>query len=141
MALTYAIPDASALFQRTRGQNNLQGHAHSIVPLAVLLARVYPQLLLAIRINTDLQHGMTGQSAEARLKAVWLPVQTGIQLLIASRGGDIVSETFGRATPQTVSRVADTYLSVRYGGGQQRGGAGDTVVKRTLKLLAHLKYE
>ncbi len=33
---------------------------------------------------------------------------------------------------------AARYLSQRYGGAQGAGGAGDTVLKRTLKLLAHM---
>jgi len=39
------ISDGQAIRARGLGENNLQGHARSVVPLAVLFARTYPQHL------------------------------------------------------------------------------------------------
>ena len=51
--LRHRIPDATALYQRGRNVNNLSGHANSIIPLAVLIAREYPALLAVIRARTS----------------------------------------------------------------------------------------
>ncbi len=131
------VPDARMLAARTAGWNNLQGHAHSIVPLAVLLVRRYPSVLTKTRRHTDLGRNMANRSTEARDTTVWSPVQAHLKKIITSRGTDIISETIRSGRPQSIADIAHTYLSRRYGGGQSSGGAGDTVLKRTLKLLAH----
>lgn len=86
-------------------------------------------------------NGLTRGSVEARDPLIWRAVRNGVQLLIATRGDDIIAEELRGGAPQSIERVAETYLSQRYGGGHLRGGAGDTVIKRTLKLMAHLAIE
>lgn len=137
----YAVPDATALYMRGQNVNNLIGHAHSIIPLAVLIAREFPSLLAIIRARTNLDRGMTPRSGEARDRYLWRKVMNATKLVIADRGADIISEEVGTHRQQSVRKVAATYLSRDYGGGQRKGGAGNTVIKRTLKLLAHLQHE
>jgi hypothetical protein len=57
--------------------------------------------------------------------------------LLSARGADIIAESIRSHSPQDAASIAATYLSSDYGGGQGTGGAGDTVLKRTIKLLAH----
>ena len=139
--LPYNIPDATALYQRGRNVNNLSGHANSIIPLAVLISRVHPTILVFIRARTDLQTAMTARSSEARDRYLWKKVMSATKLLVAERGADIIAEELATGTAQSAQRIADTYLSTAFGGKQTRGGAGNTVIKRTLKLLAHLQHE
>lgn len=135
------IADAQALAVRRRGWNNLQGHAHSIVPLAVAYARAHPNQLRTIRARTDLARGMTRWSREARDTALWRPVMVEIKAFLASRGADVIAEEMQGGAAQTAQDIATTYLSSHYGGGQTTGGGGNTVLKRTLKLLAHTWVE
>ena len=137
----HGIPDATALYQRGQNVNNLIGHAHSIIPLAVLIAREYPFLLGFVRARTDLRRAMTRQSREARDTYLWRKIMYAMKLLLGRRGGDVIVEELATRRPQSAQRVATTYLSTAFGGGQRRGGAGNTVIKRTVKLLAHLQYE
>jgi hypothetical protein len=139
--LRHRIPDATALYQRGRNVNNLSGHAHSIIPLAVLIAREYPALLAFIRARTDLQRAMTARSLEARDRYLWRKVMNATKVLLADRGPDIIAEELATGVAQSARRIARTYLSTAFGGRQTRGGAGNTVIKRTLKLLAHLQHE
>ncbi len=131
------IEDARALVRRSRGWNHLQGHARSVVPLAVLLARKNLNIVRAIRTATVLRQPMTSTSREARDR-VWGRVGTAIRNLLRSQGGDVIAAELRSRRPQTARSIARTYLSRRYAGGQGRGGAGDTVLKRTLKILAHV---
>jgi hypothetical protein len=138
------VRDAQALAQRRSGWNNLQGHAHSLVPLAVFFARSNPPSLRAVRATTTLRRSMTARSQEAGDRVLWSSVEADMRALLAARGNDIVSEELRRRGPrrrrrrQTARQIARTYLSRTYGGGQTKGGAGNTVIKRTLKLLAHV---
>lgn len=141
LATDHNIPDAEALVRRARGENQLSGHAHSVLPLAVLVARTFPHVLTIIRARTDLHNSMAPRASETRDTLIWTPVKRGVQLVVATRGDDIIAEEIRTGNSQTVDRVATTYLSLRYGGGQPQGGAGDTVLKRTLKLMAHLSIE
>lgn len=131
--------DAVALVERKNGKNNLQGHYNSLVPLAVLLASEYPDLLEDIRSGTRLSHNMGRGSYEARKSNVWSPVKKAVRKLQKARGSDVVAGELRSGRPQTVNQVSKTYLSKRYGGSHPHGGGGDTVLKRTLKLLAHDK--
>lgn len=141
MARGFDVPDANALVSREEGAHNLQGHAHSVVPLAVLVARFNPGIMTAIRVKTDLDHSMGDPgSAEARDADIWGPVQHATKLVIAVHGSDEVSEEIGTGDTQDVDQIAETYLSESYGGGQTGGGAADTVLKRTLKLMAHMQF-
>ena len=139
--LRHRIPDATALYQRGRNVNNLSGHANSIIPLAVLIAREYPALLAVIRARTELRRAMTARSFEARDRYLWRKVMNATKLLVADRGGDIIAEELATGMPQSAKKVAKTYLSTAFGGSQTGGGAGNTVIKRTLKLLAYLQHE
>ena len=135
------VRDARAITDRLSGWNNLQGHAHSIVPLGVVYARAHPNHIRQLRASTALVHGMGTGSAEARDQAIWRPIMNGMRRFLAARGGDIVSEEIGTRTPQSCQDIANTYLGTQYGGSHPLGGAGNTVLKRTLKLLAHLQNE
>jgi hypothetical protein len=130
------ISDAEAITDREEGVNNLQGHAHSLVPLAVFFARQYPDTLQQIQNVTDLDASMGPTDQETRLP-IWDQVKNEMATLITNHGGDVVSEKLSTGDPQTVNELADTYLPESWGGGQETGGGGGTVVKRTLKLFAH----
>lgn len=130
--------DAAALVQRSGGWNNLQGHAHSIVPLAVFFARHRPLALGPIKGATSLRTSQSHGSREARKRTLWRQVQADLRNLLRNRGSDILAEEMRSNRPQTAQQIANTYLSSGYGGGQTSGGGGDTVLKRTLKLLAHV---
>lgn len=84
---------------------------------------------------------MTAQTAEARDRYLWRKAMNATRLLIQERGADIIAEEIATGREQSVRQVAMTYLSTQFGGGQTTGGAGNTVIKRTLKLLAHLQHE
>lgn len=139
-ATTFAgknVPDAKALVVRVKGVHNLQGHARRVMPLAVWLVLRRPEILKQIRAKTRLSNGMTSSSSEAR-SAVWGVVKAAIVAEIGKAGSDIVTHQDRSSTPVTAEDIAQTYLSQDYGGGQTRGGAGNTVLKRAIKLLAHV---
>lgn len=75
-------------------------------------------------------------STESRDKALRDDIAAALSSLQASHGTDIVSHEIRSKRPITVSKACRTYVSVVLGGSQPNGGAGDTVVKRTLKLIA-----
>jgi hypothetical protein len=135
------VLDAESLVARSGGWHNLQGHAQSLLPLAVAFARAYSQRFQAIRASTNLRPSMGPASREARNRSLWDPVMREMKQLIANRGTDVITEGLARGTPQSIADIANTYLSIDYGGGQTTGGAGNTVIKRTLKILAHIFYE
>ena len=132
------VKDAIALVKREEGLYNLQGHAMRVMPLAIWLAIHRPDLLSAIRGRTKLSAAMTGHSSEARDTVLWKKVQVALKVLILSNGGDILVKADKSNTPTTAANIANTYLSAAFGGGQTTGGAGNTVLKRSLKLLAHI---
>ena len=130
------VGDATSLIQRTAGLHNLQGHARALIPLAVWVALHRPNLLPEIRQNTALHVVMDNQSEETR-SPVWDQVKEATIELLQARGQDRISVGDTDDAPETAAETANTYLSDSYGGGHTTGGAGDTVLKRTLKLLAH----
>lgn len=130
------VADAKALADRKRGWNNLQGHYRAVVPLAIWLVRRHPALLANLRAETRLSTNMSGASAEAR-DPLWNQVQDLLRADLASNGSDRVVIGSHSNTPETAQDIATTYLSKTYGGGQVSGQAGNTVLKRTLKLMAH----
>jgi hypothetical protein len=130
------ISDADAITDREEGVNNLQGQAHSLVPLAVFFARQHPNTVQDIKNVTDLGESMGPNDPETRL-AIWDQVKEQMATLIANHGGKVVSEELSTGDPQTVAELAESYLPESWGGGQETGGGGGTVVKRTLKLFAH----
>lgn len=134
---TKNIPDANALIVREEGKHNLQGHARRVMPLAVWLVIRRPDLLNLIRSKTKLTNEMTASSSEAR-SAIWGQVKDAISNELSKAGADVISDADRANTPITAIDIADTYLSSEYGGGQTSGGAGNTVLKRALKLLAHV---
>jgi hypothetical protein len=130
-------PDGQALEGRRQGVNNLQGHANALEPLAVLLARKSPALLTTIKSLTKLSADMGQGSAESRDPQIKASIAAAVSALRAAHGSDIIAREIKSNHPITVDSACDTYLSSGLGGTQGAGGAGDTVVKRTLKLLAH----
>lgn len=128
--------DAVALVRRQLGWNNLQGHARALVPLALWFALRHRPLLRTVRNRTSLRVEMNRGSAEAR-DDVWLDVQQELRADLAAQGNDIVSIGPQANSPSTARAIARTYLSADYGGRHALGGAGNTVLKRTLKILAH----
>jgi hypothetical protein len=131
------IPDAKALVVREKGLHNLQGHAMRVMPLAVWLAIRRPDLLKLIRGKTKLATEMKASSSEARA-AFWGVVKDAIQDELSKSGADVLTSADKTNTPTTAQEIANTYLSADSGGGQTKGGAGNTVLKRSLKLLAHI---
>ena len=130
------VGDARRLAQRSQGWHNLQGHARAVVPLAVWLARMHPEILCNIRDMTNLGHTMSSTSQEAR-GDFWDDVKAVLRASLQQYGNDSIAVGLRPNSPETAIKIADTYLSADYGGGQRTGGAGTTVLKRTLKLLAH----
>ena len=130
------VRDAQRLTERLVGWNNLQGHARSVVPLAVWLATRHPEILCNIREMTDLGTLMSNTSAEAR-GDFWDDVKELLRASLLQSGNDLIVIGQRPNSPTTAQEVATTYISADYGGGQITGGAGTTVLKRTLKLLAH----
>lgn len=135
--LSKGTPDAKALMVRGKGKHNLQGHAMRVMPLAVWLVIRRPDLLKLVRGKTKLINEMRASSSEAR-GAFWGDVKDALQMELKKNGKDIVSSADKVNTPITTEEIAHTYLSADYGGGQTKGGAGNTVLKRSLKLLAHI---
>jgi hypothetical protein len=131
------VPDAKALTTREAGMHNLQGHAMRVMPLAVWLVIRRPDLLKPIRRATGLKTAMHASSSEAR-SVLWRDVKVAILNEISLHGSDVLSSADKTNTPTTAAAIANTYLSTAYGGGQTKGGAGNTVLKRSLKLLAHV---
>jgi hypothetical protein len=131
-------PDGKALDNRRRGVHNLQGHANALEPLAALLFQESPILRDLIRERTALSEDMGPHTREARDSIIRDAIAGAITDLRATRGSDIISREMQGLSPITVDSACDTYLSTGLGGGQSSGGAGDTVVKRVLKLLAHM---
>lgn len=130
------IPDAEMLMLRQAGWNNLQGHVRGLIPLAAWFIRHEPSHLQVLHARTNLNSNMSSISSEAR-GSVWDAVARDLRHLLSTRGGDVITVATNSSTPTTAARIARTYLSTQYGGGQNRGGAGNTVFKRTLKLMAH----
>lgn len=130
------IRDAKALIDRRHGRNNLQGHYNALVPFSVLLLRLNPSLAGLIRAQTSLAQEMTARSAEARDIAIWAPVQAASSRLISKDPAGVLGDMLSGG-PLRV-RDAARYLSTRYGGAQTSGSGGDTVLKRTLKLVSHM---
>lgn len=131
------IPDANALVVREAGMHNLQGHARRVMPLAVWLVIRRPDLLKLIRNKTKLNNEMSASSSEAR-SVIWRQVMDAMRVELLSNGNDVISCADRANSPTTAEEIARTYLNADYGGGQTRGGAGNTVLKRALKLLAHV---
>lgn len=131
------IPDAKALVIRKKGTHNLQGHAMRVMPLAVWLTIRRPDLLKLIRGKTKLANEMKATSSEARA-AFWGEIKDAIKAELTKNGADVISSADKTNSPTTAQEIAETYLSADYGGGQTKGGAGNTVLKRSLKLLAHV---
>ena len=130
------VRDATRLVDRASGWNNLQGHMRAIVPLTVWLVWQRPELLCTVRAETNLTNEMSSRSQEARAD-FWEDVKIALRALLDQRGDDQVSIGVQINSPETAREIATTYLSSDYGGGQTMGGGGTTVLKRTLKLLAH----
>lgn len=132
------IQDAITLYQRGQGWNNLQAHSYCVIPVALYFSQRVPSILCEIQQRTNINRPMGPYSLEARDQELWRRVQDAFSIFLDEYGDDIVTETKKTRSPRTCRRVAHTYLSVLYSGSQTRGGAGNTVLKRTLKLLAHL---
>ena len=132
------VRDAHALVLRQKGWNNLQGHARALIPLALWFIRAHPAHLASLRKSTSLRSDMGRSSREARNRGLWQPIQADLRGFLSRKGSDIITVRASTRSPQTAQHVANTYLSDTYGGGQTTGQAGNTVFKRTLKLLAHI---
>ena len=133
---TGEVADATSLVDRAAGWNNLQGHMRGIVPLTVWLALHRPDLLCTVRAATNLDTIMGRESAESN-GAFWDDVKAALIRLLADRGDDRIVVGEQTDSPTTPNRIANTYLSSDYGGGQTTGGGGTVVLKRTLKILSH----
>lgn len=108
-----------------------------LMPLAVWLTIRRPDLLKLIRSKTKLANEMKATSSEARA-AFWGEIKDAIKAELTKNGADVISSADKTNSPTTAQEIAETYLSADYGGGQTKGGAGNTVLKRSLKLLAHV---
>ena len=130
------VRDGRSLMVRQSGWNTLPGEVRSLIPLTVWFVRMYPNHLYSLRTNTSLGVTMGRGSPEARDPSLWQPIQTDLRDCLVTDGGDVISLATQPLAPVTARDIASNYLSARYGG-HTRGTAGDTLLKRTLKLLAH----
>ena len=122
------ISDATSLERRAAGVHNLQGHARALIPLALWVAVRRPDLLPVIRQNTRLDVEMDNHSQETRA-AFWDQVkESGSRCF---RNADRTEFQSARRT--MLQKLRPRSLSDSYGGSHTTGGAGDTVLKRTLK--------
>ena len=131
------VEDANKLVIRSEGWNNLQGHARAVIPLAIWFLTLAPTHTSNVRDNTYLTTDMSSTSTEAQA-AFWEAIQNEMKALLGKQGSDRIVVGTQSNSPETAERIAETYLSERYGGGQTSGGAGDTVFKRTLKIVSHV---
>ncbi|HAM79222.1 hypothetical protein [Ornithinibacillus bavariensis] len=138
----YHISDAIALVDREAGVHQLSGHYASIVPLAVFFSHKYPSYLANIKNRTSLRNGMGETSGlgyqEARNSEIWSPIKDAMADFKAIYGTDIITKN-SNGDPKTVNDILN-YLSEKYSGNLKTGGGGDTVFKRTLKILGHIFY-
>jgi hypothetical protein len=138
-AATLGVCDARAIRWRAAGGANLQGHENALVPVALLLAMQNPSLVRQVRRSTSLIQSMRRGSTESQDKALRDDIAAALRGLRATHGTDIVSHQLRNNLPISVDHACRTYLSTRFNGSQQNGGAGDTVIKRTLKLIAQFR--
>jgi hypothetical protein len=131
------VADAEQITDRDQNVNQNSGHVN-LVALAVHFARHHPDLMQEIHQATSLDNGMSTGDRETYLP-IWDTVQEAVSAFIETNGDDIVIQERQGQDPQSVSGLSDTYLPQAFGGTQDTGGGGGTVVKRTLKLLAHLQ--
>lgn len=131
------LSDARAIRWRAAGGANLQGHVNALVPLALLLAKQDPSLVRRVRRTTSLANDMGKGSSEARDASLRTDIAAALSTLQASQGADVVAHEIRNGKAITVGQACSTYLSSSLGGSQRSGGAGDTVIKRSLKLIAH----
>ena len=131
------VRDARFLVSRQAGWNVLPGEVRSLIPLAVWFIRRYPNHLYSLRANTSLGVGMGRNSPEARDPSLWQPIQTDLKDYLAMNGDDVIALATQPLSPITAQDIARNYLSAGYGGGHTGAQAGDSILKRTLKLLAH----
>ncbi|NKC32063.1 hypothetical protein [Falsiroseomonas selenitidurans] len=128
--------DARSIRWRASGGANLQGHANTLVPLSLLLAMTDKTLVRRVRRDTDLTRDMGRGSVESLNKSLRDDIGVAMSNLRSTQGSDIVAQEIKSKRNITVNKACDTYLSIAMGGSHARGGAGDTVVKRTLKIIA-----
>jgi len=131
------IPDAQAIANRYAGDNNLQGHAKGLVPVAIWFARAHNSHLVRVRIATNLDRDMGQYRTETRDRTLWGPIQRDFIAALAAHGTDVVTSGGDPDTPHRVADIVSTYLPTSWGGNQRTGGAGGTVIKRTLKIMSH----
>lgn len=131
------LSDARAIRWRAAGGANLQGHENALVPLALLLAMQDPSLVRRVRLTTSLAGNLGKGSTESRDKSLRDDIAAALLSLQTAKGSDVVSHEIRSRKPITVSKACNTYVSAALSGSQPRGGAGDTVIKRSLKLIAH----
>tara|TARA_R100000365_G_C2736918_1_gene66105 strand:- start:498 stop:977 length:480 start_codon:yes stop_codon:yes gene_type:complete len=131
-------PDAMALEGRRHGLNNLQGHANALEGLVVALIEIQPNLLSTLRPLTRLNRKMGKGDFETSNAAIRAAISSTVVAARTGHGADIIAHEIKTGNPVTIDTACDTYLPLSLGGGQDSGGGGGTVVKRALKLLAHI---
>lgn len=131
------VRDARLLMIRQAGWYALPGEVRGLIPLAVWFIRKDPNHLHSLRTSTSLGATMGRNSGEARDPSLWKPVQADLRNHLATDGHDVISLATQPLAPITAQDIASNYLSGSFGGGHARQQAGDAILKRTLKLLAH----
>lgn len=130
------VLDARAIVSRQAGTNNLQGHAHALIPLSVWFLRYHPEELSRLRARTRLEFEMGRGSEESKDRGLWDPIVEKLELLLERSGDEVLTEPLRGGDRMTARDVAN-YLPVSLGGSQTTGGGGGTVFKRCCKLIAH----
>ena len=137
------VRDALALTGRAGHMHNLQAHYNGGLPLAVHYARNHQATMARIRAATKLTNEMDDAPGPNRAEtrhAVWDEVKAEmIAFLNGPAGNGTLASQMQSGAPISARDIANTFLSTKYGGGQTTGDGGNTVIKRTLKLLAHLQ--
>lgn len=131
------VRDARLLTVRQAGWNTLPGEVRGLIPLSAWFIGRHPNHLNSLRTQTSLGAPMGRGSPEARNPSLWQPIQRDLKDYLATEGGDVVSLATQPVARVTAQDVASNYLSTRFCGGHTSRQAGDNILKRILKLLAH----
>jgi len=134
---TAGVRDARSLAVRQAGWYALPGEVRGLIPLGVWFIRRHPKHLSSLRTHTSLGVAMGRDSCEAKDPSLWEPIQNDLRNYLATNGGDVIALGTQPSAPILALDIAHNYLSAIYGGGHTSRQPGDTILKRTLKLLAH----
>lgn len=137
------VGDAKALLRHSFCENSNQSHWYIGLPLTVyfvisiLESPNEREILEKIKYNTKLSREMDGSSGESS-EEVWDPVKKRFGEFVENKGDNHVAEEMSDGETKSVEGAVNSFMSETWHGNASGGGGGDTVVKRTLKIISHL---